>query len=256
MELTPENVFSIIRSEEEFPIDFDDACVWIGYSTKGNAKRVFESAGFIEGVDFQIFIINDKNSKRGRPRHKIMLTVEAFKMFCMMAGTDKGRQVRIYFLNCEKELKRRIKEDREHNKRRVIAAFVDSDHAPWQKRFDDQFFDQAYRVTGWQPAVKGHPPCMGGFIKKHVYEWFPDGVSEKLNEVNPRIDGRRKRKQHQHLKSPGITFLESQKIAVLAVMKLSPNNNPQKFAQNMQKALGTTVQLELPLFDDNEMDAS
>ncbi len=34
-----------------------------------------------------------------------MLTVDCFKAFCMMAGTEMGRQVRAYFIECERALK-------------------------------------------------------------------------------------------------------------------------------------------------------
>lgn len=250
MGLTFEIVLALIQSEEEYPVDFDDAWKWIGYSTKGNAKAAFDAAGFIENVDYKVFMINHKNSNGGRPRHKIMLTVDAFKMFCMMAGTDKGRQVRVYFLNCEAELKRRIQQEREQHKQRVVAAFVDEKHSSWKKRFEDEFFEEAYRVTGWKVVAKGHAPCMGNFVNRNVYSWFPEGVTERLDEVNPRINGRLKHKKHQYLKNPGLVFLETQKTAVLAVMRLSPDNNPKKFSQNLDKALGSAVQLEIPFLDD------
>ena len=69
---------------------------------------------------------------------------------------------------------------------------------------------------------------MGRFIKKNVYEFFPEGVTQRLDEVNPRENGRRKYKQHQHLKLPGLSFLDTHKAAVVAVMRLSPSSNPSK----------------------------
>ncbi len=165
-------------------------------------------------------------------------------------GTTKGKQVRRYFLQCEIELKRRIQQEQAQNKQRVVSAFVDEKHSLWQKRFEDEFFEEAYRVTGWKVVAKGHASCMGNFVNRHIYSWFPEGVTERLNETNPRIDGRRKRKNHQHLKNPGLIFLETQKTAVLAVMRLSPANDPKKFDQNLHKALGNAVQLELPFVDE------
>ena len=249
MELTPDVVFGLIRSDKEFPIDFDDAWQWIGYTRKDTAKDLLESR-FDRGFDFSGE--NRKNGQRGRPVEKIFLTIDCFKQFCMVAETQKGKEVRRYFLNCEAELKRLLSMESERNKKRVVAAFVDEIHSPWQKRFEDEFFQEAYRVTGWKTASKGHPPCMGRFINQNVYEWFPDGVQERLQEVNPKVNGKRKRKNHQHLKNPGITFLDTQKTAVLAVMRLSPSNNPQKFGDNLQKALGNAVQLELPLLSEED----
>ena len=250
MNLTSTLVFSIIKSDEEYPIDFDDAWKWIGYSRKSDAKELLE-ASFDKGFDFCGEF--RKNGKRGRPVEKIYLTVDCFKQFCMMAGTKKGKEVRKYFLNCEKELKRRIVQEQEQQKHRIVAAFIDEEHRPWRKRFEDEFFNEAYRVTGWKSVKKGHPPCMGQFIRKNVYEFFPDGVTNRLNEVNPRENGRRKRTHHQHFKTAGLSFLDTQKAAVIAVMRLSPANNPDKFSQNLNKALGNSVQLELPLFDENKI---
>ncbi len=258
MELTPDTVFLLIRSDKEFPIDFDDAWQWIGYTQKKNALRKLKKH-FDEGIDYVInhgnsennfALPNGKATHGGHNKEIIFLTVECFKSFCMMAGTTKGKQVRQYFLQCEIELKRRIQQEIEQNKQRLITAFVDEKHSPWQKRFEDEFFDEAYRVTGWKAVSKGHAPCMGNFINNNVYGWFPEGVTERLDEVNPRVNGRLKRKKHQHLKKPGLVFLETQKTAVLAVMRLSPANNPKKFSQNLDKALGSAVQLELPFINE------
>lgn len=52
----------LYNSSERFPVDFDEAWVWLEFSTKGNAKRSFLKAGFIDGIDFRSFISNDKRA--------------------------------------------------------------------------------------------------------------------------------------------------------------------------------------------------
>ena len=250
MDLSDGLVFALLQSSEEFPVDFDDAWQWIGYSRKSDAKKVLE-VNFDKGSDF----CGDfrKNNFRGRPLEKIFLTIDCFKSFCMMAGTEKGKEVRRYFLNCESELKRRIAEEKAQTKNRIVKAVVTEDPTTWIKRFDDQFFEEAYRVTGWKQSEIGHPPCMGGLIKKSVYEYFPDGVVDELEKINPRKRSGRSRKHHQHLKPLGLGVLDSQKTAVYAVMRLSPNNNYQRFQQNLHKALGDAVQLDLPFMQDDQL---
>jgi len=103
----------IAQSQEMFPVDFEQAREWIGYSTKGNGKRKLIKAGFIEGVDYVtrtgVFIQNDKKppecDKSGRPEEAIYLTVDCFKQFCMMAQTARGREVRLHYLEIERKFK-------------------------------------------------------------------------------------------------------------------------------------------------------
>jgi phage anti-repressor protein len=94
------------ESDEEFPINFEDAWRWVQYSTKQKGKdRLI--ADFKLGTDY--VLLNQKVEQSGRGGHNrqtILLTSDCFKQFCMMANTSRGKEVRLYFLQCERELKR------------------------------------------------------------------------------------------------------------------------------------------------------
>ncbi len=93
---------SLVQSEAEFPVDFDDAVVWIGWTSKQQGKQVLLN-NFEEEQDF---LRNGfKSPNGGRPSERINLTIDCFKQLSMLAGTDRGKEVRKYFLQCEKELK-------------------------------------------------------------------------------------------------------------------------------------------------------
>lgn len=101
-EFTLSTALSISTSSEDFPVNFDAAWRWIGYKAKRNAKEVLMN-NFEEGVDF--LRLTTKSPTGGRPSESIMLTKNTFKELSMIAGTDKGKEIRRYFLNCEKQLK-------------------------------------------------------------------------------------------------------------------------------------------------------
>lgn len=191
MDLSSDIVFSLIRSSEQFPVDFEDAWQWIGYTRKNNAKSSLLTSGFVDGTDFRILLNSQQNSKVGRKSERIELTVDCFKSFCMMAGTAKGKEVRAYFLECEKELKRLISEEKNLRKERVLKAVINESHTIWEKRFEDDFFEEAYRITGWKKPKKGHPPCMGQLINETIYSppWVAlgqnfDRVTEFCKGIN------------------------------------------------------------------------
>ncbi|WP_062288802.1 hypothetical protein [Nostoc piscinale] len=93
---------SLYDSLDTFPVDFENAWQWLGYSRKDNAKSKFLKCGFVKGLDYEVFLGVQENPLGGRPSEDICLTVECLKQWGMMCGTDKGREVRMYFLECEK----------------------------------------------------------------------------------------------------------------------------------------------------------
>ena len=56
---------------------------------------------FAQDVDFIVFHEKVKNSD-GRPRIEYALTIECGKHIAMMSRTEKGRQARDYFIDCER----------------------------------------------------------------------------------------------------------------------------------------------------------
>jgi phage anti-repressor protein len=102
-EISTDLVFGLYKSQEEFPVDFDIAWQWLGFTQKNNAKRSLLDCGFEEGVDL---LIKEQSteSQFGTPEEQIQLTVDCFKMWSMMVGTERGKEVRLYFLQCEKQL--------------------------------------------------------------------------------------------------------------------------------------------------------
>lgn len=89
----------LYKSTDPFPVDFDDAVRWIGWTRKATAKTILIN-NFEEGRDFRRS--SRKTSVGGRPSDVYLLTVECFKKMAMMAETEQGDQVRDYFLECER----------------------------------------------------------------------------------------------------------------------------------------------------------
>lgn len=77
----------------------------LGYSQSQKAKnRLLKN--FSPEIDYRIVLpIWVKNPQGGRPSDQILLTIDCFKSLGMMAGTEKGKEVRLYFLECEKQFK-------------------------------------------------------------------------------------------------------------------------------------------------------
>lgn len=78
-------------------------------------KKLIEDYGFIENQDF--CIISQKSEtidKRGRAkaslRHDYFLTIDTAKEVCMVQRNDKGREARQYFIECEKQQAKALKE--------------------------------------------------------------------------------------------------------------------------------------------------
>ena len=114
--LSKEAIISQLESDKEFPIDMSDVWEWLGYMTKASAKRSLLGMGFIEGVD--LYVEEDPAAEPGagiqaNPKEEIFLTVDCFKLWSMSAQTEKGKEVRIYYLSVEKEWKKTLNQQRD-----------------------------------------------------------------------------------------------------------------------------------------------
>lgn len=111
-EISTDLVFSFYESDEEFPIDFNEAWNWLGFARKDTAKESLLNCGFTLDEDLRIdpeFLnhagLMPQQKAAKSKLENIFLTVDCFKTWAMMANTAQGKVVRRYFLNCEKQLK-------------------------------------------------------------------------------------------------------------------------------------------------------
>jgi phage anti-repressor protein len=113
---------AFFSSDENFPVDLDDAWRWLGYSRKDAALRKLtshfeENTDYIKGsVAYDLHRSVEHEQPVGFTHSsatipdKYYLTVECFKHLAMLAETDQGREVRKYFIECERTLKQKYAE--------------------------------------------------------------------------------------------------------------------------------------------------
>ena len=109
--------------------------------------------------------------------------------------------------------------------RRLLEQYVEESFRPWVQTFPALFFEEIYRLYGWQwvDGNSRHPQYVGRFINTYIYDHLPEGVADELRRVNPVLDsGRRARKHHQHLTvDTGSVHLDRQITAVTTLMQVS-----------------------------------
>ncbi len=85
----------------DYPINLENVFHMIGFANKGNAMKTIKS-NFIKDEDYKLLIIpREKKQNAGRSEHEIMLNVDTFKNLCMLAKTDKGKEIRKYYVKLE-----------------------------------------------------------------------------------------------------------------------------------------------------------
>jgi len=86
--------------EQAYVIDLDDIWQWMGYAKKGKAKDMLLKH-FKENTDFIIEHVDKDNLHGGHNKERILLTVSAFKKYCMKANTSQGDKICNYYLKLE-----------------------------------------------------------------------------------------------------------------------------------------------------------
>lgn len=108
---------------------------------------------------------------------------------------------------------------------RLVKAYVPGWLFPWVERFPEEFFQQIYRLYGWEykPGCAKRPQYIGHFINKYVYDQLPPGTRERLQAETPRTPGGHRLTQFHRRLSPdtGIPHLSQQVTGTTTVLRLA-----------------------------------
>ena len=109
----------------------------------------------------------------------------------------------------------------------ILDKFLRKELAAWAKRFPDDFYQEMFRLKGWQwrGMSINRPQYVGKVTKDIVYARLAPGIVKELEERNPVDDkGNRKVRHHQWLtEDMGHKSLAQHLHAVIAFMRVSKN---------------------------------
>lgn len=104
----------------------------------------------------------------------------------------------------------------------LLAKFVRKEYLPWTRRFPNEFYEEMYRLKGWDYSGNAKTPLVGKITNYLVYDLMPNGVLDELKKRNP-VDEkihRRRYKHHQFLtEETGIDYLDKHLLSVLSMMR-------------------------------------
>ena len=127
----------LVESTDTFPVDLDSAVIWLGFPRKDSAVDVLKSY-FEEGLDFRQ---TRKSLTGGRPSHSYYLTVNCFKELGMLAKTSQGKQIRKYFLECERIAKQKAINNTPQTYIEALKALVASEEAKEQLKLQNSILE-------------------------------------------------------------------------------------------------------------------
>lgn len=80
----------------------------LGYKKKESVQNILANGelGFVEGVDYKFKKI--RRQEKNKPTNEIYMTLETIKAICLTAPTKEGQIYRMYVLNLEKILRRKL----------------------------------------------------------------------------------------------------------------------------------------------------
>jgi len=110
--------------KKDFVIDLDNVWKWLGFTQKIKAKNILEKY-FTENIDYKKSLCDSAQQsihvKGGHNKEIIMLTVKAFKSFCLKSNTQKANEVHDYFMKLEEILHEVVQEENSELKKQLEA---------------------------------------------------------------------------------------------------------------------------------------
>jgi hypothetical protein len=140
-----------------------------------------------------------------------------------------------------------------HALQAILDAYLRKELAAWAKRFPDEFYQQMFRLRGWEwKGMKiNRPSVVGIYTKDLVYERLAPNILEELETRNPKDSrGRRTAKHHMWLTDDiGVPALAQHLWALIGLMRVCANGEWDRFYNMVEKAFpkkGETLLLPFP----------
>lgn len=104
---------------------------------------------------------------------------------------------------------------------KILDAFISKELAAWVKRFPDEFYNEMFRLKGWNWNTLKRPAVVGRYTNDIVYERLAPNLVDELKKKNPRNEGgNRSNKHHQWLTTDvGHPALSQHLYAVIGLMR-------------------------------------
>ena len=135
----------------------------------------------------------------------------------------------------------------------ILEQVLARELAAWAKRFPDVFYEQIFRLRGWQWKGRGNnpPEDVAKYTNDFVYERLAPGVLDELRKRNPADEnGQRKAKHHPRFADEiGHPMLAQHLHAVMALMRV--NTDWDQFLKMLDTAFpkrGKTLELPFTVF--------
>ncbi len=110
---------------------------------------------------------------------------------------------------------------------KILDAYIAKELAAWAKRFPDEFYQQLFRLRGWEwkGMSVNRPSYVGKLTNDLIYQRLAPNILDELQKKNPKNEaGRRLSKHHQWLTSDvGHPALAQHLHAIIALMRASPD---------------------------------
>lgn len=106
---------------------------------------------------------------------------------------------------------------------KILDAYLLKELAAWAKKFPDEFYDEMFRLRGWNWNSLKRPSYVGKLTNDIVYERLAPGLVEELQKRNPKNEkGARRGRHHQLLTDEiGHPALAQHLHAIMGFMRAS-----------------------------------
>lgn len=139
--------------------------------------------------------------------------------------------------------------------RTYFDAILRKDLAAWSKRFPDEFYENIYKLKGWDwPGMgKNRYSVVGKYTNDLVYGRIVPGLHDELEKRNPKnASGQREHKHHQWLNDEaGEKLFSAQMFTILALQRacLNKRGNQWNHFMSMMDDVLPRKNSTMPLFD-------